>query len=232
MALLALGVLTAASTPAVAGSATSGRRRRRRSARRRRGRSARRSVGKADSRSRLRAPRAQPPPPPPPPPPPAQTTYEKIDAAVASGAITAEQGLIYKVFSSFSDPRLPGQYVGAPDPLAEAPLDDVTARWNQLSDAAKATLGPFLIPPMHNGSYWEQRIQGTPPAATAAPALASPRPSEADPNSPWCHRGTWTSPRRTGATSRRTRDRQRARCASGTRTATRSTDGSAGGRIC
>jgi hypothetical protein len=127
-----------------------------------------------------------PPPPPPPPPPDTRTTFEKIDAAVAIGTITAEQGLTYKVFASFGDPRLPSQYVGVPDPLVEAPLDQVEAQWNQLSDSAKATLGPFLIPPMHHGSYWEQLIEGATPSATVSPALASPRASAADPNSPWC----------------------------------------------
>jgi hypothetical protein len=128
-----------------------------------------------------------PPPPPPPPPPPNRLTSEQlIDAAVARGEISSEQGLIYKVYSAFFDPRLPSQYVGVPDPLAEAPLDDVTAQWDQLSDGAKATLGPFLIPPFHQGSYWEQLIGGTTSAATPSAALASPRASEADPTSPWC----------------------------------------------
>lgn len=124
--------------------------------------------------------------PPPPPPPDLRTTEQKIDDAVASGEITAEQGLTYKVFAAFFDPRLPGQYVGTSDPIAETPLDDVTAQWDQLSDAAKATLGPFLIPPMHNGSYWEQQIQGATPSATASAAFASPSTRAADPNSPWC----------------------------------------------
>jgi hypothetical protein len=127
-----------------------------------------------------------PPPPPPPPPPDTRTTEQKIDDAVRNGEITAEQGLTYKVFAAFGDPRLPSQYVGLPDPLAEPPLDDVTARWNQLSDGAKATLGPFLIPPMHEGSYWEQLISGTAPAATKSPAAASARAAAEDPDSPWC----------------------------------------------
>jgi hypothetical protein len=125
-----------------------------------------------------------PPPPPPPPPPDTRTTNQKIDAAVASGQITAEQGLIYKVFAAFGDPRLPSQYLGVPDPLAEAPLDKVTGGWNQLSDSAKATLGPFLIPPFHQGSYWEQQIDPSSSAATFSAALGSPRAD--DPNSPWC----------------------------------------------
>jgi hypothetical protein len=126
-----------------------------------------------------------PPPPPPPPPPDTRTTEQKIDDAVASGEITAEQGLIYKVFSAFHDSRLPGQYVGAPNPFAGAPLDTVTAQWDQLSATAKATLGPFLIPPMHEGSYWEQLIQGTTTSATSSAVPASPR-AAANPNSPWC----------------------------------------------
>jgi hypothetical protein len=126
------------------------------------------------------------PPPPPPPPPDTRTTEQKIDDAVASGVITAEQGLTYKVFASFGDPRLPSQYVGASDPLAEAPLDEVEAQWNQLSDGAKAILGPFLIPPMHHGSYWEQLIEGATPSATASASLASAGTRAADPNTPWC----------------------------------------------
>jgi hypothetical protein len=120
----------------------------------------------------------------PPAPPNTQTTDELIDAAVARGEISAEQGLIYKVFAAFSDPRLPGQYAGVPDSLAEPPLDDVTAQWDQLSDGAKATLGPFLIPPYHEGSYWQQLIGGRAASAIRSAPLASFR--AADPNSPWC----------------------------------------------
>ena len=124
--------------------------------------------------------------PPPPSPPDTRTTDQKIDDAVATGAITAEQGLTYKVFAGFADPRLPSQYVGVPDPLSEPPLSDVTAQWDQLSDAAKATLGPFLIPPMHEGSYWDQLIQGATASATPSAALASSRAGEPDPSLPWC----------------------------------------------
>lgn len=123
---------------------------------------------------------------PPPPPPDLRTTDQKIDDAVASGAITAEQGLTYKVFAAFRDPRLPVQYVGVPDHLTEAPLDEVTAQWEQLSDGAKATLGPFLIPPMHDGSYWEEQIQATTSSAMPDTARASPRTGVVDQNSPWC----------------------------------------------
>ena len=106
---------------------------------------------------------------PPPPPPDTRTTFDKIDDAVASSEVAAEQGLTYKVFAAFGDPRLPLQYVGVPDGLAEAPLDQVQAQWDQLSDGAKATLGPFLVPPMHEGSYWQQQIEGTAPERDGLP---------------------------------------------------------------
>jgi hypothetical protein len=117
--------------------------------------------------------------PPPPPPPNTLTTEELIHAAVARGEISAEQGLIYEVFAAFFDPRLPGQYQGVPDAFGHTPLDDVIAQWDQLSDSAKATLGPFLIPPFHRGSYWDQLLN---PAA----ARAAPRADPPNPNSPWC----------------------------------------------
>jgi hypothetical protein len=185
VAMLALGLLAVTSPPAVAGTHPAAH-------------AAKKKCKKKAKKKckKKKAPRAIPAPPPsgggggtstpPPPPPDTRTTDQKIDDAVRSGAITAEQGLTYKVFSAFSDPRLPGRYVGVPDPLAEAPLDDVTAQWDQLSDGAKATLGPFLIPPMHEGSYWEQLISGTPPSGTASPAAASPRAAASDPDSPWC----------------------------------------------
>ena len=112
---------------------------------------------------------------------PPLTTNELIDVAVAQGKITAEKGLIYKVFAAFGDPRLPKKYKGAPDPLAEGPLDRVTAKWKDLSQSAKKTLGPFLIPPFHEGSYWEQSLQGKRQVRSA-----SGRRATADPNSPWC----------------------------------------------
>jgi hypothetical protein len=112
------------------------------------------------------------------------TTEELIDAAIASGEISAETGLTYKVFAAFLDPRLPAKYQGASDPLGHAPLDEVIAQWSTLSPAAQATLGPFLIPPYHNGSYWQSKIDGA--SSSLSPASrASPSP-RADPNSPWC----------------------------------------------
>ena len=40
------------------------------------------------------------------------SSHELIDEAVKNGDLTEEQGLTYKVFSDFKDPRLPGKYAG------------------------------------------------------------------------------------------------------------------------
>jgi hypothetical protein len=194
VSLLAIGLLVALSAPVAGGYARSGPPAETAKKKCKKGKKSAAAAKKKKCKKTPAAPTPAPPatgaanqpPPPPPPPPDTRTTEQKIDDAVASGQITAEQGLIYKVFAGFNDPRLPSQFVGAPDPLAEVPLDDVTAQWDQLSAGAKATLGPFLIPPMHEGSYWQQLISGATSSATRALALASPRADEVDPDSPWC----------------------------------------------
>jgi hypothetical protein len=183
--LLALGLLVATSAPAAADAGPSAK------AAKKKCKKGKKSAAAAKKKCKKPPPAQSSPSPapggassPPPPLPDTRTTEQKIDDAVAGGEITSEQGLTYKVFAGFGDPRLPGQYAGAPDPLAEAPLDDVTAQWNQLSDGAKATLGPFLIPPFHEGSYWEQLIGGATPSAVTQAAATGPQ--AADPSSPWC----------------------------------------------
>jgi hypothetical protein len=192
VSLLALGLLGAAIAPAVADSQTrSGspaKAAKKKKCKKHKKKKCKRKLQPAPSPASAPPPPGggTTPPPPPPPPPNKLTTDQLIDAAVARGEISPEQGLTYKVFAAFGDPRLPSKYKGVPDPVSEAPLDDVTAQWDQLSDGAKATLGPFLIPPFHQGSYWEKLISGKSAAATPSAALASPRAAEADPNSPWC----------------------------------------------
>ena len=182
MPLVALGLLVGATVPAAAagpaagsdspGEAQAAKKKKKKKAKKKK---------KKKKKPAAPATPAPPRPPPPPPPPPQQTTFDKIDAAVAGGAITPEQGLTYKVFAGFGDPRLPAQFVGnAPDPLAQAPLNDVAARWAQLSAGTQATLGPFLIPPFHQGSYWDQQVN----RSSLTPRQATAR--DADPSRPWC----------------------------------------------
>jgi hypothetical protein len=86
------------------------------------------------------------------------TSVDLIDQAVKAGTITAEQGLIYKVFATFGDPRLPAQYVGSGiGRNGDGVIAEVTAqaRAATLSAGAIQTLTPFFVPPDHAGSWYE-----------------------------------------------------------------------------
>ena len=51
------------------------------------------------------------------------SSFGLIDQDIKAGKISAEQGLIYKVFAQFSDGRLPPQYLGS------GPGREATASW-------------------------------------------------------------------------------------------------------
>jgi hypothetical protein len=89
-------------------------------------------------------------------PPADKSSTELIDAAVTSHTITAETGLMYEVFASFGDPRLPPEYRGKGSPNDEI-LMTVAKRFGTLSARAKEALRPFFIPPMHLGSWWSRQ---------------------------------------------------------------------------
>ncbi len=104
------------------------------------------------------------------PEPPELNTIQIIDQAVAEGDISAETGLLYKVYAEFGDDRLPEQYVGA---APEAPdigiLHDVAAQWGSLSNPAKDTLAPFFLPPPAPGGWYEQASGGASRLFAGAP---------------------------------------------------------------
>lgn len=94
--------------------------------------------------------------PNPQPEDPEQSAFALIDAAVAASQITAEQGLTYKVFAAFGDPRLPAAYQGNGAELPAGPLlRDIAGRLATLPDDLQATLEPFLLPPIYKGSWGE-----------------------------------------------------------------------------
>jgi hypothetical protein len=99
------------------------------------------------------------------------SSHELIDEAVQNGELTEEQGLTYKVFSDFKDPRLPDKYAGTPDALEEGALGEAADSWPNLSTQTQDTLRPFLIPPFYAGSHWspEPADGGRPLAADGAP---------------------------------------------------------------
>ncbi len=79
---------------------------------------------------------------------------ELIDAAVARGELSAETGLVYKVYATFADPRLPAQYRGNDSNVTEAPwLRHAAARWPAFSPQTRAILAPFIQPPLYTNSW-------------------------------------------------------------------------------
>lgn len=85
------------------------------------------------------------------------SSIELIDQAVANGAISQETGLLYKVFATFSDPRLPSQYIGSGvgregDDVIEEVVAQAQA--GTLSQDAIDTLTPFFVPPDYPGSWY------------------------------------------------------------------------------
>jgi len=102
----------------------------------------------------------------------APTSLELIDRALASGAITAETALTYKVYAEFHDTRLPSQYQGddsKPTPVASVMLE-LANKFPTLSRETQNLLAPFIMPPAYSGS-WYDRVD----AATVKPA-AEPGP--------------------------------------------------------
>ena len=80
-------------------------------------------------------------------PPP--TSFELIDAAVTAGTISSETGLLYKVYNTFADPRLPPRYHGDDSKLPDShALDYALQRWDSLSSPTREALRPFLTPPV------------------------------------------------------------------------------------
>jgi hypothetical protein len=81
------------------------------------------------------------------------SSFAKIDAAFRSGALDEASALLYRMFATFRDPRLPAEYQGDDSTELETDAFDlVYSRWSALSDAAKEALEPFLVPPIYVGS--------------------------------------------------------------------------------
>jgi hypothetical protein len=124
------------------------------------------------------------------PVPPSGTSDELIDAALARGEISAETALIYKVFASFKDPRLPAQFKGDDHLIPDSHIvDRVLTQYATLSAATQTILNPFLIPPLYEGSWMDPlTAQGPSGPARAEKAAADTPPPCAGANwEQWDH---------------------------------------------
>ncbi len=82
-----------------------------------------------------------------------------ISEALANEEIDEETALIYKVFAAFNDPGLPPEFRGGqvPDTYVTHIQKKARHQYEHLSPEAQETIGPFLVPPMYRGSWWDLR---------------------------------------------------------------------------
>jgi hypothetical protein len=105
------------------------------------------------------------------------TSRSLIEAAVGAGELTAEQGLIYRVFAAFGDRRLPAAYRGDDNEVADDSVMEETGRlWPTLSDAARTSLAPFFVPPAARSSW-----ANLPGAGATAPSPGAEDTAPTDP---------------------------------------------------
>jgi hypothetical protein len=101
---------------------------------------------------------------------PAPSSFDFIAAAFAAHEINDEQALLYRMYASFGDSRLPPQYKGDDSGVFENPaMGDLPDAWAGLSQATKDILAPFLLTPPEPGSWFELQGGG---AAAAAPSAS------------------------------------------------------------
>lgn len=78
---------------------------------------------------------------------------ELLDLDEASGKLSSETALLYRVYSLFQDARLPGKYQGGPRPEDSLYMAEVNNRFRTLSPEMQALVQPFLTPPIYAGSW-------------------------------------------------------------------------------
>jgi hypothetical protein len=109
-------------------------------------------------------------------PPYQDTTRDKIEAGLATGTLTREQRVLYSVQARIAPDQVPAAYRGAP---GDADDDDFLAYlafsgWDGFSEATKAALRPFVLPPNDPASYlYPWRTPALPARVTTAAAVDS-----------------------------------------------------------
>lgn len=91
---------------------------------------------------------------------PEAASFDLIDRAVSEGRISADQGMLYKVFAIYDDPRLPSEMSGDDSAASDTLfMTEVAARYATLPVEVQQQVAPFLIPPFHQHSWWQLRQQ-------------------------------------------------------------------------
>lgn len=88
-------------------------------------------------------------------PPAGKSSSELIDSAVSGHKISAETGVLYKVYALYRDPQLPSQFRGNDSGRTDDSLmADVAGKLKTFSPAVRAKLAPFFVPPYYASSWW------------------------------------------------------------------------------
>ena len=101
-------------------------------------------------------------PPACPPLPTGQTSFQRIEEALEAGKIDTQTALVFKVFASFADSRLPSEYQGN-DVYAEDDflMPELAARVPTLSASNQAIVRPFLRTPRASDGWFQLRAAQT-----------------------------------------------------------------------
>ena len=104
-------------------------------------------------------------------------SFELIDRAQERGEINEETALVYNVFATFGDLRLPLRFRGDnSDVIDTLATDEALQRFSSLSETARSTLAPFLVPPVYKGSWYDLRMQAQHAATTPHSGSGAPSP--------------------------------------------------------
>lgn len=90
---------------------------------------------------------------------PLPTSFTLIEQARERGEIDDETALVYQVFATFGDERLPIRFRGDDSGVIDSDaVSEATLRFADLSPTTRETLVPFLIPPVYAGSWYDLRM--------------------------------------------------------------------------
>ncbi len=82
------------------------------------------------------------------------SSSQLLAAAIAAHRLSAQQALVYRVFATFGDPRLPSLYAGHDSEPDDLVMQAAAEAWPTLSAAQQAELRPFFTPPAVSGSWF------------------------------------------------------------------------------